>query len=118
MQNYKSLQVWQKAHRLTVVVYGITSKFPKEETYALTSQLRRAISSVPANIAEGCGRNSRLDFAHFCNIALGSANEADYHLLLSKDLSYITEQEYINIEKEIGEVKAMLIALITKIRTS
>ena len=118
MQNYRNLQVWQKSHKLTVIIYNITSKFPKDETYALTSQLRRAMSSISANIAEGCGRNSRLDFANFCNIALGSANEVDYHLLLSKDLYYITETEYIHLEKEIGEIRAMLISLISKIRAT
>ncbi|GHV71875.1 four helix bundle protein [Bacteroidia bacterium] len=116
MQNYKDLIVWEKSHNLTVVIYKMTCNFPKEETYALTSQLRRASSSIPANIAEGCGRNTNLDLAHFLNMALGSSNELDYFLLLSKDLNYITKEDFIDLEAKIGELKAMLIKLISKVR--
>jgi S23 ribosomal protein. len=116
MQNYKDLKVWEKAHSFTLSVYEKTQSFPKEELYSLTNQLKRASSSIPANIAEGCGKNSNKDFAHFLNIALGSANEAEYFLLLSKDLKYLTEENYLNLFNIINEIKGMLIVLISKVR--
>ncbi len=95
MQNYKDLKVWDKAHRFTLKVYEVTKSFPKEELYSLTNQLRRAASSIPANIAEGCGKNSNAEFAHFLNISLGSANESEYFLILSKDLLYLATNHYM-----------------------
>lgn len=80
MQNYKDLKVWEKAHQFTLGVYRVSRLFPKEEIYALTSQLRRAASSIAANIAEGCGKNTKKDFANFLNISLGSSNEAEYFI--------------------------------------
>ena len=94
MQNFKSLKVWQKSHRLTLMVYGITTTFPKEERYGLTSQLRRSCVSVSANIAEGCGRGGDADFARFIQIAMGSACEAEYLLLLSRDLKLLPAKSY------------------------
>jgi four helix bundle protein len=117
MQNYKELKVWEKAHSFTLRVYECSSIFPKEELYSLTNQLRRAASSVPANIAEGCGKNSKSELAHFLNIALGSANESEYYLILSKDLSYLKEESFQILFNLINEVKGMLIALINKIRS-
>jgi four helix bundle protein len=105
MQNYKELQVWKKAHDLTLNVYDITKKFPKEEMFSLTSQIRRSCYSIPSNIAEGCGKFTSLDFANYLQIALGSLNETEYFVLLSRDLNYIDETTY-----------AMLITLIKKIR--
>lgn len=116
MQNYKDLKVWEKAHYFTLNIYEITKAFPKEEIYGLTSQMRRSASSIPANIAEGCGKNSRKDFANFLNIALGSSNETEYFLLLAKDLNYINQDSFIELNKQINEIKAMLIALISKVR--
>ena len=116
MQDYKSLKVWEKAHSFTVKVYEITKAFPKEELYSLTNQLRRAASSIPANIAEGCGKNSKQELAHFLNIALGSSNESEYYLILSKDLTYLEETNYNILYNLINEVKGMLIALINKVR--
>jgi four helix bundle protein len=116
MQNYKDLKVWEKAHHFTLKVYEVTKLFPKEEIYGLTSQLRRSASSIPANIAEGCGKNTQADFAKFLNIALGSTNESEYYLLLSKDLRYLSEVSFTELFQSINEVKAMLIALITKVR--
>jgi four helix bundle protein len=109
MQNYKELKVWEKAHGFTLKVYEHSSKFPKEETYSLTNQLRRAASSIPANIAEGSGKNTQAEFAHFLNIALGSANEAEYFLLLAKDLNYLQKDLYDALYVQINEIKAMLI---------
>jgi four helix bundle protein len=117
MQNYKELKVWQKSHAFTLKVYEITKSFPKDELYSLTNQLRRAASSVPANIAEGCGKNSNNELAHFLNISLGSSNETEYFLILSKDLKYLSENIFIELEDNINEIKAMLISLINKVRT-
>jgi four helix bundle protein len=89
MQDYKELKVWEKAHQFTLQVYEATKAFPKDELNSLTNQLRRAAASVPANIAEGSGKNTRAAFAHFLNTALGSANESEYFLILSKDLNYL-----------------------------
>jgi four helix bundle protein len=116
MQNYKDLKVWEKAHQFTLGVYRVSKSFPKEEIYGLTSQLRRAASSIAANIAEGCGKNTKNDFANFLNISLGSSNEAEYFVLLAKDLNYVSLEEYDVLIKLINEVKAMLIALIGKVR--
>ena len=116
MQNYKELKVWEKAHSFTLQVYEATRLFPKEEIYSLTNQLRRASSSIPANIAEGCGKSSQLEFAHYLNIALGSANESEYYLILSKDLKYLVEELFDRLFKNINEVKGMLISLINKVR--
>ncbi|MBS1653986.1 MAG: four helix bundle protein [Bacteroidetes bacterium] len=118
MQNYKDLKVWEKAHHFTLLVYETTKLFPKEELYSLTNQIRRSASSIPANIAEGCGKNSQLDFANFLNIALGSANETEYYIILSKDLKYLDFENFESLVKLINEIKATLIALIAKIRMS
>ena len=116
MQNYKELKVWENAHEFTLNVYGQSSKFPKEEVYSLTNQLRRAASSIPANIAEGCGKYTQSDLARFLNIALGSANEAEYFLLLAKDLKYLPESSHKLLYEQINRIKAMLISLISKVR--
>jgi len=116
MQNYKDLKVWEKSHAFTLKIYEVTRQFPKEEIYSLTNQVRRASSSIPANIAEGCGKNSKLELAHFLNISLGSANEAEYFLILSKDLKYLNEENFKILYDLINEVKSMLISLISKVR--
>jgi four helix bundle protein len=116
MQNYKELKVWEKAHYFTLQVYETTKNFPKEEVYSLTNQIRRAASSIPANIAEGCGKNSANDLANFLNIALGSSNETEYFLLLSKDLGYLKQKDFELLFILINKVKGMLISLIGKVR--
>lgn len=116
MQNYKDLKVWGKAHLFTLEVYDVTKSFPKEELYSLTSQLRRSAASIPANIAEGCGKKGKLDFAQYLNIALGSSNESEYFLILSKDLGYLSPEKFEKLFLLINEVKAMLISLISKVR--
>ena len=116
MQNFKELKVWEKAHQLTLSIYKTSAKFPKEEIYSLTNQLRRASASIPANIAEGCGKNSQADLANFLNISLGSANETEYFLILSRDLDYLTEEQFTILSNNINEVKAMLINLISRVR--
>ena len=92
VKDFRDLKVWQKAHQLTLVVYRITASFPREELYGLTTQLRRSCSSVSANLAEGCGRNGDAELARFCSIALGSASELDYRLLLARDLKLIVKR--------------------------
>jgi four helix bundle protein len=92
MKDFHELQVWQKAHQLTLAIYRVTASFPREELFGLTSQLRRACSSIPANLAEGCGRTGDAEFCRFCSIAMGSPSELEYHLLLGKDLGHIKTQ--------------------------
>ncbi len=118
MQDYKELKVWEKAHKFTLSVYEASKVFPKDELYSLTNQLRRAASSIPANIAEGSGKNTQAEFAHFLNIALGSANESEYFLILSKDLNYLNQNKFSELYNDINEIKAMLISLINKVRAS
>src|SRR6476469_6697626 len=118
MQNYKDLKVWTKAHAFTLKIYEVTQMFPKEELYSLTNQIRRAASSIPANIAEGCGKRTSPDFQRFLNISLGSTNEAEYFLILSHDLKYITKPSFIELSILINEIKAMLIGLIAKVQRS
>ena len=116
MQNFKDLLLWQEAHQLTLKIYGLSKSFPKEEVFGITSQLRRASASIPCNIAEGCGRYTSKDFANFLQIALGSANETDYLLLLSKDLNYISESDFLIVQEKINKIRAMNINLIEKVR--
>jgi four helix bundle protein len=116
MQNYKELKVWEKAHSFTLKIYQATKEFPKEEIYGLTSQMRRAAASIPVNIAEGCGRNSNLELANFLQISLGSSNEMDYDWLLAKELVYLTELKYSELNDLNGEIRAMLLSLIQKVR--
>lgn len=116
MKDFRNLKVWEKSHHLTLEVYGVTRLFPKEELYGLTSQIRRSSSSVPTNIAEGCGRGSNSDFKRFLQIAFGSASETEYLLLLSKDLKYAYEASIDVLSKNVEEIKKMLSSLIKKIK--
>jgi four helix bundle protein len=118
MQNFKELKVWQKSHLMVLKIYENTRLFPKEELYGLTSQLRRSAISVPANLAEGCGKDSRADVANYFQVALGSLHETEYYILLSKDLLYVADEKYKELDEKVQEVKAMLIALIKSVRNS
>lgn len=115
MKDFRELKVWEKSHQLTVAVYKATSKFPKEELYGLTSQMRRSCSSIPANIAEGCGRGSDADFARFLQMAMGSASEIEYHLLLARDLNLLDDPSYECFANDVTEVKRMLASFIKKL---
>jgi len=115
MKDFKKLNVWRKAHQLTLTVYRYTRDFPREELYCLTSQLRRAVASVPTNIAEGCGRNSDAELARFLTIAMGSASEVEYHLLLANDLGFIKKADYQKLNIDIIEIKRMLATFIKKL---
>jgi four helix bundle protein len=108
MRDFRELKVWDKAHRLTLDVYHATKLFPKEELYSLTNQIRRAAVSIGANISEGAGKNSRPEFARYLQIALGSASELEYQLLLSRDLGYLTSDIYQQLSERVVETKKML----------
>jgi four helix bundle protein len=92
VKDFRKQKVWQKAHDLALEVYRVTEAFPKTELFGLTSQIRRAGVSIPANIAEGCGRDTDADFSRFLQIAMGSASELEYHLLLAHDLGFFKKQ--------------------------
>ena len=117
MRDFRKLNVWQKSHLLVLDVYTRTRGFPKDELYGLTSQSRRAAASIPANIAEGCGRNAEGDFLRFLHIASGSASELEYHLLLAYDLHLFDQEAYQRLSDEVCEVKRMLAALVQTVRT-
>ena len=116
MQDFKKLSVWEKSHHLTLDIYKTTRNFPKEEIYGLSSQIRRSVSSIPTNIAEGCGRGSDKDFARFIQISMGSASETEYQILLAKDLNYINEESYIKLTDQCQEVKKMLSSFLKRLR--
>jgi four helix bundle protein len=115
MQDFRQLNVWQKGHALALGVYAATHGFPRDEIYGLMSQLRRAAVSVGANIAEGCGRNSRADFGRFLHIAMGSASELQYLLLVARDLKYLKGDQYEVLDAATSEVKRMLASLIKRV---
>jgi four helix bundle protein len=118
VQDYRNLGVWMKAHALTLEVYRVTGGFPQSERFGLTDQMRRASASIGTNIAEGCGRASNPDFARFLQIAMGSANEIEYQLLLAYDLNYLPADDYLPLSASAGVVKKMLTALIKKVKAS
>src|SRR6184192_1781654 len=115
MKDLCQLKVREKAHQLTMAIYHITATFPREETYGLVSQMRRAASSIPSNIAEGCGRDGDAELSRFCVMARGSANELEYQLLLSRDLKLIQSQEYEQLTQQTVEIKRMLTVLVQKL---
>jgi four helix bundle protein len=114
VKDFRDLEVWQKAHQRTLAVYRHTASFPADERYGLTTQLRRASASIAANLAEGCGRNGDAELARFCTIAMGSASELDYHVLLAKDLKLLSATNYAELAQGTSEVKRMLTGLIQK----
>ena len=116
MKDFRKLQVWGKAHALAVGVYAATRDFPREELYGLTSQLRRSAVSIPSNIAEGCGRSSDADFARFLDIAVGSASELQYQLLLSARLELLEPPTYQRLDAATSEVRRMLASLLGRLR--
>ena len=117
LRDYKKYDVWVKGHELTLFVYkNIIPQLPKSEQYELCSQVKRASYSIPLNIVEGCGRNTEKDFAHFLDIALGSAQEVEYCFLLIKDLSYISLSSFDDGNRRVNEINAKLINLIKSIR--
>ncbi|MFZ5450091.1 MAG: four helix bundle protein [Thermodesulfobacteriota bacterium] len=105
MKDIKKQKVWQKSHPLTLDIYQATNNFSREELYGLTNQIRRSSVSIPASIAKGCGGDSEADFSRFLHIAMGSATELEYHLLLAHDLGILNDCDYENLSRETIEVK-------------
>lgn len=116
MKDFRRLKVWERAHALTLDIYKITARFPREELYGLTSQLRRCSASICANIAEGCGKEGNREFFRFLQIASGSANELDYHLLLARDLNYMSGEGDSRLNKDLRDFRRMLTALLLKVK--
>lgn len=117
VSDFTDLKVWQKSHEAVMEIYRLVEKFPGPEKYRITDQLIRAVTSVPANIAEGFGRYTRKEFINFLVIARGSAYETRYFMVLAKDLKYITLEEWKSIESRLSEVGKMLNGLIKSIRS-
>ena len=115
MQDFRNLSVWQKAHKLTLEVFAISASFARPPYYSLRSQMIRAAMSVPANLAEGAGRAGDPEFRRFARIALGSASELEYHLLLARDLGLIPAATHDRLSRGVVELKRMLAGLIAKL---
>ncbi len=118
MSTYKDLEVWKQSYSFCLVVYRLSAKFPNDEVYGLTSQIRRAAVSIPANISEGSKRLSKKDFCHFLVIAQGSGAELETHFLLAKDLGYIKDEEYTQVVTLLEPIMKMLTGFIKKLSTS
>ena len=116
MQDFHKLLVWQRAHELVLEAYRVTNRMPERRYPGLTAQLRRAASSIPTNIAEGCGHTTQREFARFLQIALASANELQYHLQLTHDLALMPGPDYAKLDARTEQVKQMLGALLRKVR--
>jgi four helix bundle protein len=115
IKTHKDLQVWQKSIDLVVDIYTVTKSFPNAELFALTNQIRRCVTSIPANIAEGSGRRSHKEFLHFLHIALGSATELETFLIISQRLNYIDNNTFTNLNNSLTEIIRMTVGLIKSI---
>ena len=116
MKDFRGLKVWEKAHALALTVYKASAAFPSRESFGMTAQIRRAAASIPANLAEGCGRQSDRELGRYVAIAMGSASELEYHLLLSRDLGYLSAGMYDGLAAQVIEVKRMLTGLGQRLR--
>jgi four helix bundle protein len=116
MRNFRGLVVWQRAHQLTLQIYRASAAFPAAERYGLTSQLRRAASSVGANIAEGCGHRSDREVGRYLQLALASASELEYHLVLAEDLGFLSATDASPLIEKTIEVKRMLTSMTSRLR--
>ena len=112
IRSVEDMEVFKKAHILTLELYKLTNRFPTDERYGLIPQIRRAASSINANLMEGSYRNNKKEYRQFVGISNGSTGELKYHLLLSKDLGYLTNEKYLEIRKELDEISKMLRGLI------
>lgn len=108
MHNFKELKIWQKGRRFVKDIYILTRKFPNEELFVLTSQMRRAAISIPSNIAEGAGRGTDKDFSRFLDMATGSSYELESQLYIGYDLEYYSEEELDNYLEKIQEIQKMI----------
>jgi len=117
MKNYKELIVWQKAVNFVTIIYSTTKDFPNEEIYGLTNQIRRAAVSIPSNIAEGFGRNSKNEFKHYLQIAIGSLFELQTQIEIAKNLQFLSIAEFENLFSLTREIEAMISSLIRKVKS-
>lgn len=116
MRNFRDIKAWKKAHELVLSVYEATRTFPPDERYGLITQARRAAASIPANIAEGCGRDGEVELARFFQIAMGSASELEYLLLLAHDLKMLGTKQHRSLTMDVVEIKRMLTTFIQKLK--
>jgi len=116
VKNYKELDVWKKSVGLALALYKTTNRFPSSEKFGLTSQIRRAATSVPANIAEGWGRGTTKEYIQFLMIARGSLMEVETHIIISRGLAFLTEQQSEDVQTQIQEIGRMLNGLIQALR--
>ena len=116
MRDFKKYDIWKLSHAFTLKIYALTKTYPKDEIYGIISQIRRASSSIPTNISEGCGRDSDAEFNRFLTIALGSASEVEYLIIISKDLNYIDENTFILLNEEINTIKRKIYSLKQKLK--
>jgi four helix bundle protein len=116
VKDFKDLRVWSKAHSMTIGIYKATKEFPREELFGITSQMRRAASSIGANIAEGTGRRSDGEMTRFLHIARGSAAELEYHLLLARDLDLLSSPKFDSLQLQVDEIQRMLTSLIQQVQ--
>ena len=118
MQDFKNLVVWKRSHALTLDSYRVIKSFPASEQFGLTSQIRRAAASIPANIAEGSGHVGNPELARFLSIASGSASELEYHLILTRDLNLIDAKTHNKLNSELVQINRMMGSLITRLKTN
>jgi len=118
MRDFHKLKIWERAHKLTLLLYKVTRSFPNDELYGLTSQIRRSSASIPTNIAEGCGRDSQAEMIHFFQLAMGSSSELEYQLILAHELQYITEGAYKDVSTELIEIRRMLNTYTRKLKST
>jgi four helix bundle protein len=118
MKDFRTLKVWEKSHALTLAIYKATEEFPRQEQYGLTSQIQRAAVSIPANIAEGCGKDSDAELKRYFLIAMGSSSELEYLLLLARDLGYLPEKDFQTMTADLVELRKMLNAFIQKLKST
>lgn len=118
MQDYRKLVVWKQSHEFALSIYKLCANFPESERYGLVSQMKRAAVSIPANIAEGCGRETNAELRRFLYIAAGSASEVDYYLLFAHDLQYIDTTQYNQYQDELATIRRMLNTFIQKLKTN
>jgi len=117
MKDFRNLKVWEKAHCLTLAVYKASGRFPRQELFGLTSQMRRCSASIGANIAEGCGKSGNNEFQRYLQIASGSASELDYHFLLARDLGLFEDMDYQRLSGELLHLRKMLTSLLQKVQS-
>jgi four helix bundle protein len=116
MRDFRQLKVWEKSHAISLAIYAATQRFPKDELYGLTSQMRRAAVSISANIAEGCGKKGDAEFHRYLLIAMGSSSELEYLLMLARDLAYLDEDTHQSISQNLIIVRKMLNTFISRLK--